>query len=129
MITPLLARPADTSAICSGDACVSNCPIEACPSRAFDLPVSGNVEVAAAGRSIGGVVLNPNCAAPCCMIPGPSTSAPISAKDELQETRRISGSGPPHVSPPKFEIGFPSGGLYSLSRGEAASGGGSPCHS
>src|SRR3954471_8222286 len=39
------------------------------------------------------------------------------ANEELHDTRRISNSGPPHDSPPKFEIGLPSGGLYAVSTG------------
>src|SRR5947209_6937713 len=40
------------------------------------------------------------------------------AKAELHDTRRMSNRAPPHDSPPKFEMGCPSGGLYCVSTGK-----------
>ena len=84
---------------------MSNCPIDAWPRNAFDFFVSGKDDVAAFGRSIGIFVLNPNLRTPASIWLWPITSAPIVAKAELHDTRRMSNRAPPHDSPPKFEMG------------------------
>jgi hypothetical protein len=68
MTIPLLPTPAATRAICSGEAAVLNWPIDACPSNAFDFFVSGNLDTAALGRSIGGRELKPNFPAPAVIL-------------------------------------------------------------
>src|SRR4051794_27987875 len=85
--------------------------------NAFEL-VLGNFDSAASGRSIGGLLLKPKLSAPASMVSWPITSAPIVANAELHDSRRMSNSAPPHVSPPKFWIGWPSGGSYCVAGGK-----------
>ena len=78
----------------------------------------GNTDFTESGRSMGGAALNPHDAAPDTMLDAPIVSAPICANAELHDTRRISGSVPPHVSPPKFLIGlFVCAGVYPVVNG------------
>ncbi len=74
----------------------------------------GKLLVAALGRSIGGVELNPNASAVSTITSGPRSTA-IWAKAVLHDTRRISSSVPPQVEPPKLRSGrVVCGGTYSL---------------
>src|SRR5205085_11702574 len=88
-----------------------------------DFCVSGKTDVAGAGKSIGFFVLKPKFFTPVCIAGSPMASAPMRANAELHDTRRMSNSAPPHDSPPKLEMGLPSGGLYAVSVGKTGSSG------
>ena len=103
MMVPPLATPAATSAICSGVACTSFCPMDAWASLGGLLPTSvGKTDLAGSGRSMGAAALNPHVPAPESMSVGPMVSVPISANAELQDSARIFGRAPPQRSPPKL---------------------------
>ncbi len=103
MIVPPLAIPADTRAICSGEAVTSSWPMAEVASWAWERSSDrgGKPLVAAAGRSRGGRSFQPKLSASSRRA-WPPRSMPSSPKPVLQLARSSSGSVPPQVLPPKL---------------------------
>src|SRR5258708_1987242 len=79
--------------------------------------VVGKFDAAGAGRSMGGLLLNPNASAVLIIRSGPMYSVPIRANAELHDTASISNSAPPQLSWSKFEMANWSstfGGVYDV---------------
>src|SRR5690242_148897 len=79
----------------------------------------GKWEATGSGRSIGGSESKPNASAPARVCCSPRCSTAMRANDELQDSARISKSGPPQVW--ELAIGWPSGGVYEDSTGKLGS--------